>query len=270
MNVRTPLARVVKKEPGIKLEVKKEPVKLKPDHGWRATDDPDVLEQIPMEPPLLDVLDSDEEELPTDGELMRAKPKGRPRAPWDLHIVSKMIVLRQVDVYSVGWNQQGCKWRRNIQEQVDDLDSRLKTRFANSVGEVSIYMETKMFHQDPPGTGHIGSNTEDIGLMMDNRHFKPWLADVKAHVKWVHDVGRHDRIAIACVCKAGRNRSVCGKTILNAILSRAGYLTNTDKGHLSKPGWWVARPCATCSGCIGMPREKFAMLEKCFKIWNSL
>ncbi len=65
--------------------------------------------------------------------------------------------------------------------------------------------------------------------------------------------------------------SVSAKTVLNDILHRLGFVTNTKTGHLSKTGWQYKKSyCSTCDECTLMTDEKRQLLDKAFRIYMAV
>ena len=225
-----------------------------------------------MTPPLLDVLASDDEEQGTDRDP--SSVIGAEFTPPGLSQGSEWVPkpLERVDVFSVGWYQQGCKYKPNLELMLPSIELMLKVRFNATLGVCPrLYMDTQKFYQAPPGTGHVGMNEKDIHIFIKNRHFKPWLSEVLHWVKSLALAQETERAVIVCVCKAGRNRSVCAKTILNFVLNEFGYVTNSEDGHLSNQGWWRVRDiCWSCDGCKKMTHWKLQSLNKAFRVWCSL
>ena len=274
----------VKKEVVLKCNPKLMPVKLEPPPGLPLTRPPgppdfrpfddgddDLLEEVPLEVPKIDVLASDEEDTHEEGLPLGVPNMNTTAAGAEASNVS----MTTVNVFSIGWFQQGCQYAKSIDDQIEELSRRIKIRFS-SVGEVQLFMDTKCFFQKPPGTGHVGFFDEDIRLFVHNKHFKPWLKEVKTCIEELEsDAGKRnwqEVVNIVCVCRAGRNRSVAAKTVLNYIFSMAGFETNDKTGHLSKPGWANGRwpNCSECEGCLQMTPKKKQALTHAFYSWNTL
>ena len=222
----------------------------------------------------LEVVDSDEEDQADfdTNNLAASQPMGPPNTVRDAYRPE----IQTVNVYSVGWYTQGCRWKRSIHDLVEDLNKRLAVRF-RSWHHIHIYMDCRAFYQPPPGTGHIGSNEKDVADFVWSKHFTPWLRVLKRQLDPFEDgsaaVGGDGRtVSILLCCKAGRNRSVAGKTVVNYVLEKAGYMTNSNTGHLSKSSWSNSRhaTCSTCTGCTVLTPDKKKSLEFAFRKWNTV
>jgi len=133
-------------------------------------------------------------------------------------------------------------------------------------------------YQPPPYSNCVGTNEQELEAFVAHFKFKPWLSMIKNFVL-NHEADlaleemTKDFISIACVCRAGRNRSVSGKTVLDYIFDCLGYEVEGDSGHLSKNGWVRSgkrQVCSTCAGCTQKTPLKTRVLQRAFKIWTEL
>ena len=184
--------------------------------------------------------------------------------------------IREIRTYSVGWFNQGCAKTDDFQALVNQLDERLRVRFQR-LPPIDFWFNASPMFQPPPWSNHVGTHEQDIASFVAHKRFKPWLAEVRDFVDAKEaeiadsESGCSDSLHIVLVCRAGRNRSVTGKKVLDHIFSSSGYMTQDD-GFLSKPGWHCAnyRVCSTCQGCTEMTPLKWHSLNKAFRIWNGL
>jgi hypothetical protein len=237
--------------------------------------DGDLLEAH-VEVSVLNVFDSDEEEFCAGEDVQLSAINSRSGIASSSSNKETPLSVDRINVYSCGWSHQGCAWKRRIEELIPELSHRLSVRYKR-LEYLDLFMDCKKFYQAPPYSGHIGSHELELNDFVYNHHFEPWLRVVKAEVMKLETHGdggeRRDRtLAIICVCKAGRNRSVSGKTVLNYIFDKAGYKTNPDIGHLSKSGWSSARHrvCSDCVGCVSETAWKAATLRYAFRMYNCI
>ena len=81
-----------------------------------------------------------------------------------------------------------------------------------------------------------------------------------------------DTIKLVMVCKAGRNRSVSAKVVLNYVFGWLGYDSNDEDGFLSKPFWHRGKrkSCYTCDRCAEMTDMKERSCQHACRVWASL
>lgn len=188
----------------------------------------------------------------------------------------KYHTIGKIRVFSIGWYSQGAKWNRNPDVLLRDLEWRLTVRM-HKLPPMDLWMDTRCMYQPPPYSGCVGLNDQELDAFVGHRKFSPWLGMVKNFVQ-NHEADlaleekTKDFISIACVCRAGRNRSVSGKTVLDYIFNVLGFEVKGDSGHLSKNGWFSCkRPvCTTCEGCTQPTQLKTRVLVRAFKIWTTL
>lgn len=266
------------KQVAVKTEKLQIPQHLRKDPKFAPCGHDDALLEGREEVDVVSIVDSDEEDDAADDAPLAGVPKARLTAnpAASSHSSRLALSIQTINVYSVGWHHHGCKWQRTIDDLMPELIDRLHVRY-RSLEDIHIFMDCRKFYQRPPGTGHVGTNEKDIYQFVTNQHFEPWLRAVKEHVE-SHEADREPfgadgrTLGIICACRAGRNRSVAAKTVLNYILSSSGYKTNSDSGHLSKCGWGSTRwpLCSTCGGCTTDTEWKHKSLANAFRIWNDI
>lgn len=262
----------IKKEKGahIKLEkVKKEP-HIKEEKAaikFEGSDSECEIEATP-EVPFVD-LGSDEEipfETGQKFHLMKPTPKKLPTSHFN---PPKSNGLNNVEILSVGWNQQGCKLNPNFDILCGDLEWRLNFRFRN-LGNIGVFLDTRMFYKKP-FSGHCGTYDQDIKDFVENFHFRPWLQDAKALFTEVDlEAEAFEGVRMAAVCKAGHNRSVSAATVLDSVLRGGGRQVKLT--HLSKSAWASRKDhcCSTCDRCLDMTQMKKDALAVAYRIWQSV
>ena len=151
----------------------------------------------------------------------------------------------------------------------------MKNRFRRL--DTDMLVDTKRMHEDPPFFGHCGLFDWDIHRFVYHKNFKRWLGDVREFIDGVEndifEKGIDKRVVnLVCVCKAGRNRSVSAKYVLNQIFESLGYATNHDDGHLSKGGWPQIENgiCYTCERCTTQTELKSRAILKAYRTWQEV
>ena len=188
---------------------------------------------------------------------------------------SSYRTVTKISTFSVGWFAQGCR-RDDIDGLVNQLENRLRFRF-KKLPHMNFWIDASCMYQPPPWSGHIGSHEAEISNFVGHRRFKPWLTEVRdfldnKEAELAETVGAYqDSLNIVVICRAGRNRSVSGKMVLDFIFSSLGYTTKPD-GYLSKAGWHSCNHdiCSTCPSCIDMTPLKKTSLIEAFRIWSGL
>ena len=275
------LEHVVKKEVPVKLEPKKEPeqvkqVKLegvffKKEKGRVAKREKMKFEDLgggvsierPPSPIRMKVLDSDDESaeigeniVMSPGQNLAIAVDDR-RAPKNqkISLVAAPRCNRKVkiNVVSVGWHQQGCRYDQDFKKIVDDLDKRMKFRFKTFKADLLI--DCRSFF-NWPGTGHCGRNTQDIQAVLDHPKYDLWLQRFKPKFEECldYETDRFYELTVAMVCKAGVNRSVSCAEVMYGVFEDCGYEVTLQ--HLSMPSWQNKRwkdgkqVCSWCEDCM--------------------
>jgi hypothetical protein len=159
----------------------------------------------------------------------------------------------KINVISIGWNQQGCKYQKDFTKIIDDLDNRMKFRFKDYKADLLI--DCRAFY-DWPGTGHCGRNTQDIQAVLDHPKYDLWMQRFKPKSEECleYDTQRFYERTIAMVCKAGVNRSVSCAELMFGVFEDCGYTVTLN--HLSMPSWQNKRwkngeqVCNWCEDCL--------------------
>ena len=212
-------------------------------------DDPDVMVEALPDPICLNVESDDDEadEPEDDGSLIAQVPRPVERSAPSDGVERR---LQNVLIYAVGWQQQGCSHSTDMDGYAVQLDERFAIRYKKLL-PIQYYINCHKFRCEE--SGHVGLFDGDVKSFVDHWHFKDWLRNVKLMFDTAEgELGEdEDTIKFVMVCKAGRNRSVAAKVVLNYLFGWLGYDTNDHKGLLSKPSWTrgTKQKCYTCDRC---------------------
>ena len=98
--------------------------------------------------------------------------------------------LTHINVYSVGWAHQGCKYTQNAADLTKELEHRLWFRYKDKLPKMDLYISASCFHRDPPWSGHCGLYDDDIQHVVQHHRFERWLTKVREEVESFETRGR--------------------------------------------------------------------------------
>ena len=171
-----------------------------------------------------------------------------------------------VNIYSVGWNQQGCKYSPVFREIAVELEKRLTVRFAKSIGKIDLLVNSSLFHRRP-GSGHCGMNEDDILFCVKHKRFVEFINDFKRNISPLLYTGAAD-VNVVFVCKAGVNRSVAAAEVVFHVLVMAGHKCAIK--HLGANTWIPKRTCTTCTGCTRSTDIKQDAFKSAYLKWGRI
>jgi hypothetical protein len=270
----TPVKKEVKTETG--AQPKKGPWKKKLELECNRTafqrvqeSDGDLLEQA-RPAPIKITIESDDEVEPFEdnGPAVVRVPKQVKRSAPTENVEAR---LNKILVYAVGWQEHGCAHSKDINGYVEQLQEIFRWRYKNLL-PIRYYMNCHKFRGQE--SGHVGLFDEDVANLVNHHHFKPWLRAVKGILADIQNdlAGDEHTIRLVMVCKAGRNRSVAAKVVLDYLFDWLGYRTNDKNGFLSKSSWTRTKKtfCFTCRGCTEMTWKKERACWSACQLWTSL
>ena len=228
-----------------------------------------MVEALPD--PIQVTIDSDDEDADDgDDEDIAQVPMSRISPPWRRRDVEEAR-LQNVKVYAVGWQQQGCKHSKDMDGYAKQLEDRFHIRYRHLL-PIAYYVNCHKFRGE--ASGHVGLYDADVASFVNHWHFRPWLREVKRMFESFenHLADEEDTIKLVMVCKAGRNRSVSAKVVLNYLFGMLGYDTNDDEGFLSRNSWTRAHNvcCHECDRCKDMTDMKVRSCQYAVRMWGSL
>lgn len=172
---------------------------------------------------------------------------------------------KTVNIMTVGWRQQGCKYCHDFEELVAGNNGLLSKLRMRGFMEPDIVVDCRpLKRHDLPRhiLKHTGFNATIIDQAVGHTLFKPTMKAVVDDIK--ESVTESAPKAVLAVCTSGTHRSVAFALTLANILDRMSY--RTKMRHLSWGTWKSRGLCWNCEDCDDANELKAEIFDKAFKI----